>query len=59
VTNKIVDSPKDFYSNETAKITEGIRLVMGKDCKIEYKFVNDIAPTVSGKYRYTISKLAK
>ena len=59
VTNESVDDPKVFYSNETTKISEGIRLAMGQDCKIDYEFLNDIAPTVSGKYRYTVSKLAK
>ena len=59
VTNESVDDPKAYYSNETTKISEGIRLVMGQDCKVEYEFVDDVAPTASGKYRYTISKLAK
>ena len=48
-----------FIATKYPKSSEGIRLVMGQDCKIEYKFVNDIAPTASGKYRYTISKIAR
>ena len=30
---------------------------MGTDAKIEYKLVDDIPATQSGKYRYTISKV--
>jgi len=59
VTNESVDDPKFFYSNETIKISDGIRLVMGDNCKVEYEFVKDISPTISGKYQYTISKLTK
>jgi hypothetical protein len=30
---------------------------MGKDTKVEYKLVDDIFQTKSGKYKYTISKI--
>ena len=41
------------------KIEEGIRLVMGQSCKVEFEFVDDIPPLSSGKYQYTISKVLK
>lgn len=59
VTIDSVNDPKTYYSDEIKKITEGIHLVMGENCKVEYKFVSDIEHTVSGKYRYTISKIAR
>ena len=39
-------------------ITGKIKQVMGTDCKVEFKFVDEIPPTPSGKYRYTISEIA-
>ena len=57
VASESVENPKDLYCNEIKKISEGIRLVMGEDCRTEYEFVEDIAPTPSGKFHYTISKL--
>lgn len=59
VTGEPVDNPKAYYGNEISKISEGIHLVMGQDCRVEYEFVNDIAPAVSGKFRYTISKISQ
>lgn len=48
-----------LYEKEIKMIIEKIILVMGQDTKMEFEFVKDIAPTASGKYRYTISKLTK
>ena len=48
---------RELYAKELDEITEKIRLVMGQDCEIRYDIVDDIAPTPSGKYRYTISKV--
>jgi hypothetical protein len=33
------------------------QLVMGKDCLVNFEFVDDIPNTPSGKYRYTISEV--
>jgi len=38
------------------EITDKIKLAMGEDIKVKYELVDDILPTKSGKYRYTISK---
>ncbi|WP_059106147.1 phenylacetate--CoA ligase family protein [Shouchella shacheensis] len=38
-------------------ITDKFKEVMGRDCKIEVSFVDEISFTNSGKYRYTISKV--
>jgi len=50
--------PLETYRDELADLTAKIRLVMGDDCEVTYEFVDEIAPTDSGKYRYTISKVA-
>lgn len=41
------------------KINENIKMVMGKDCKIDWFFVDEIFPTPSGKFLYTISEINK
>jgi len=38
-------------------IKKKIQLVMGEDCEIEFEFVDEILPTKSGKYRYTICEI--
>jgi len=38
-------------------ITSKIRHVMGEDCKVVLKFVDEVPPTASGKYLYTISEV--
>lgn len=43
-----------------AMITELIRvlrLALGEDCQVRVEFVDNIPPAVSGKYRYTISRV--
>ena len=46
-----------IYSKEIEVITNKIRFVMGKDCKVQFEFVEDISPTASGKYHYIVSKV--
>ena len=55
----VLDNNESFVKNKKDfdEITEKIKLVMGKDVKVEYKLVDEILPTKSGKYRYTISKI--
>lgn len=47
------------YSERLNEITEKIHLVMGNDCKVDFENVEDVLPTASGKYRYTISKVKR
>lgn len=42
------------YDSDLISIKEKIKQVMGQCCKINFEFVDDIKPTKSGKYRYTI-----
>jgi phenylacetate-CoA ligase len=37
------------------EIRRSLRLVMSTSCKVEFEFVDEIPPSPSGKYRYTIS----
>jgi len=43
--------------NDIDVITGKIKQVMGADCKVEFNFVDEIPPTASGKYLYTISEV--
>lgn len=42
---------------ELDEIATKTRLVMGDDCAVAFDFVDDIPPTDSGKYRYTVSEV--
>jgi len=53
------DNPNSHYSKELESITNKIRMVMGKECKIDYEFVAKIIPAVSGKKLSTISNVKK
>lgn len=57
----ILNERESFVKNTNKKdfdeIIEKIKLVMGENTKIEYKLVDEILSTTSGKYRYTISKV--
>jgi phenylacetate-CoA ligase len=44
-------------SAEIDEITGKIRFVMGEGCRVLFEFAENIEPTASGKYRYTISKV--
>jgi phenylacetate-CoA ligase len=57
VLKQKVNNPQDLFSQDLGTILEKFRLVMGEDCQIEFEFQEEIEPTPSGKYRYTISKV--
>ena len=54
---RIIKSDSTYQQSELDEITKDSQIVMGDDCKIEFKFVNEISPSPSGKYRYIISEL--
>jgi phenylacetate-CoA ligase len=43
---------------ETQDIKTQCRLLMGEECRVDIQFVDDIAPSESGKFIYTICKAA-
>lgn len=38
-------------------IREKTRVLMGSDCRVEFEFTDTIAPSPSGKFRYTLSEV--
>jgi len=34
-----------------------VRLALGDDCHVAFEFVDQIEPSASGKYRFTVSKV--
>jgi phenylacetate-CoA ligase len=53
------DNYEQRYQEEIQEIIRNIRSAMGGSCTVEFQFEEDIAPTDSGKYRYTISKVER
>jgi phenylacetate-CoA ligase len=52
----VIDEPKFVeFKNE---LTDSIKRVMGRDCRVEFDYVDDIQSTRSGKYLYTISEVS-
>jgi phenylacetate-CoA ligase len=54
---KIVKSSDKYQQTELEDIVAKTKLVMGDDCEVIFEFVDEIQPSVSGKYRYTISEV--
>lgn len=42
---------------ELSELQRTVKLVMGDSCRVEIQFVEDIPPSDSGKYRYTICRV--
>jgi phenylacetate-CoA ligase len=38
-------------------ISQKIQVLLGDGCRVEYNFLEDIPPSSSGKYRYTVSEV--
>lgn len=49
---KVVRSGKEVAERDKSEITEGIRKVMGNDCRVNFEFVDEIPLLSSGKYCY-------
>ncbi|MEN6582177.1 MAG: hypothetical protein ABFD54_06975 [Armatimonadota bacterium] len=47
------------HSEDLVQIRDRIQLLMGKQCKVDFEFPEDIECTQSGKYRYVISHIAR
>ncbi|MDM8553183.1 hypothetical protein QUF75_00415 [Desulfococcaceae bacterium HSG7] len=57
VCSKQHHNPQGRYNNELKELTKKIKHVMSENCAVHYDFLDDILPTSSGKYLYTISKV--
>ncbi len=53
---KIVKS-SEIVESDILDITNKIKMVMGKDCKVIFEYPLEIAKTPTGKFRYTISNI--
>lgn len=58
ITIRVVVEDLEKFQEFKKPLVDSIRKVMGQDCKVEFEFVDDIKPTRSGKFQYTISKVA-
>ena len=56
LTEKAISKKKDFYIS-LEKIEKDLKKVLGNNCEIKFKFVEDIPKLPSGKFLYTVSKL--
>ena len=55
LVNLVLNGRKD--SKQLINIEKSIKRVMGKNCKVNFKFLDNIKLTKSGKFLYTISRL--
>jgi phenylacetate-CoA ligase len=49
--------PEASYRDQMDKIRGDIHAAMGEECEVQFEFREEIPPSESGKYRYTISKV--
>jgi phenylacetate-CoA ligase len=54
---KIVKTSSELSIEDRQEIILKTRILMGNDCTVTFEFVDQIPPTSSGKYRYTISEV--
>ncbi|MCW1930176.1 MAG: phenylacetate--CoA ligase family protein [Candidatus Kerfeldbacteria bacterium] len=57
VTCLIVKNSQENHA-DVGDIADKIKLVMGNECEVTFQYVDDIAPSGSGKYLYTKSLIA-
>lgn len=46
------------FAEECEKIAWHVRHLMGPECRVEFEVVDELRPTPSGKFRYTVSEVA-
>ena len=54
---KIVKTSPEWPSEDRQEIIQKTRRLTGNDCSVTFEFVDQIPPSRSGKYRYTISEV--
>lgn len=57
VVFRIVQTGSDGHQVELDEIAARTKLVMGDDCEVIFEFLDEIAPSGSGKFRYFISEV--
>ena len=56
--NIVTFDKNQFKKSIETDLSSKIKFVMGNDCKIVFNYVSNIEPSLSGKIRYTISKIS-
>jgi phenylacetate-CoA ligase len=54
---RVVISDIEKFNKSKAELISSIKKVMGQDCTVDFELVDEIQPSSSGKYLYTISEL--
>lgn len=49
------EDPRETYADVLTEIDQKIKHTMGEECTVQFEFRDELAPTESGKFRYTIS----
>ena len=49
----------DYHPWELEEIKAKTRVVMGEDCSVAFEFLEEIPPSSSGKYSYTITEVGQ
>lgn len=57
VAVNLVKTGEAIPEGDLEEISRKIQFLLGKECRIEYNFFEDILPGPSGKYRYTVSEV--
>ena len=52
-------SPPAYADRHLAVVRQKIAAMMGPDCRVTIRYVRDIEPSPSGKFLFTISKVAR
>jgi phenylacetate-CoA ligase len=54
---KLVLVDREKFEARKGEIVEAVKKVMGHGCSVEFEFVEDIEPSRSGKFLYTVSEI--
>jgi phenylacetate-CoA ligase len=52
---RVATTQASYVADELDEIVRETRLIMGANCKVDFEFLDDIAPSPSGKYSYAVS----
>jgi phenylacetate-CoA ligase len=55
----LVAGDREPNQDDINVIVKKIHKVMGEGCKVEFDFVDEVPPTASGKYLYTVSEIVQ
>lgn len=53
------NSRQEDFVDELDELRNKFQMILSSGCRVEFEFLEDIPPTASGKFMYTISKVSK